>query len=69
MCKAVEARSVLEREQSGFRALEEYAARIIALIECVQRRWNKEMRPTYACFIDVRRAFDRVSRKALFRKQ
>ncbi|KAK4527102.1 hypothetical protein GAYE_SCF34G5025 [Galdieria yellowstonensis] len=26
------------------------------------------MRPTYACFIDLRKAFDRVPHEALFRK-
>ncbi|KAK4528247.1 hypothetical protein GAYE_SCF54G6182 [Galdieria yellowstonensis] len=65
---AVEKDNVLVREQAGFRTREECAAQVIALVECVQRRWNKEMRPTYACFIDLRRAFDRVPHEALFRK-
>ncbi|KAK4527526.1 hypothetical protein GAYE_SCF41G5449 [Galdieria yellowstonensis] len=65
---AVEKDNVLVREQAGFRTREECAAQVIALVECVQRRWNKEMRPTYACFIDLRKAFDRVPHEALFRK-
>ncbi|KAK4522863.1 hypothetical protein GAYE_PCTG32G0753 [Galdieria yellowstonensis] len=65
---AVEKYNVLVREQAGFRTREECAAQVIALVECVQRRWNKEMRPTYACFIDLRKAFDRVPHEALFRK-
>ncbi|KAK4528925.1 hypothetical protein GAYE_SCF66G6873 [Galdieria yellowstonensis] len=64
----VEKDNVLVREQAGFRTREECAAQVIALVECVQRRWNKEMRPTYACFIDLRKAFDRVPHEALFRK-
>ncbi|KAK4525696.1 hypothetical protein GAYE_SCF15G3605 [Galdieria yellowstonensis] len=63
---AVEKHNVLVREQAGFRTREECAAQVIALVECVQRRWNKEMRPTYACFIELRKAFDRVPHEALF---
>jgi len=64
----VEKYNVLAREQAGLRTREECAAQVIALVECVQRRWNKEMRPTFACFIDLRKAFDRVPHEALFRK-
>ncbi|KAK4522490.1 hypothetical protein GAYE_PCTG10G0380 [Galdieria yellowstonensis] len=64
----VEKYNVLAREQAGLRTREECAAQVIALVECVQRRWNKEMRPTYACFIELRKAFDRVPHEALFRK-
>ncbi|KAK4524638.1 hypothetical protein GAYE_SCF05G2539 [Galdieria yellowstonensis] len=63
---AVEKDNVLVREQAGLRTREECAAQVIALVECVQRRWNKEMRPTYACFIELRKAFDRVPHEALF---
>ncbi|KAK4523984.1 hypothetical protein GAYE_SCF01G1882 [Galdieria yellowstonensis] len=39
---AVEKHNVLVREQAGFRTREECAAQVIALVECVQRRWNVE---------------------------
>jgi len=66
--KAVEAHSILVRERAGIHTREECAAQVTALVECVQRRWNKEMHPSYGCFIDLRKAFDRVPHEALFRK-
>ncbi|KAK4524918.1 hypothetical protein GAYE_SCF07G2821 [Galdieria yellowstonensis] len=66
--KRSKAHSILVRERVCIRTREECAAQVTALVECVQRRWNKEMRPTYACFIDLRKAFDRVPHEALFRK-
>ncbi|KAK4527684.1 hypothetical protein GAYE_SCF43G5610 [Galdieria yellowstonensis] len=66
--KRSKAHSILVRERVCISTREEFAAQVTALVECVQRRWNKEMRPTYACFIDLRKAFDRVPHEALFRK-
>ncbi|KAK4526319.1 hypothetical protein GAYE_SCF22MG4233 [Galdieria yellowstonensis] len=37
-------------------------------MECIQQRCSKELLPTYACFIDLEKAFDRVPPDALFRK-
>jgi len=66
--KAVEAHSILVRERACIHTREECAAQVTALVECVQRRWNKEMRPNYGSFIDLRKAFDRVLHEALFRE-
>ncbi|KAK4525480.1 hypothetical protein GAYE_SCF13G3388 [Galdieria yellowstonensis] len=66
--KRSKAHSILVRERAGIRTRQECAAQVTALVECVQRRWNKEMRPSYGCFIDLRKAFDRVPHEALFRK-
>lgn len=61
------AHSIVVREQVGLRT-HECSAQVIALVECVQRRWNKEMHRTYGCFIELQKAFDRVSHEALFCK-
>ncbi|KAK4528609.1 hypothetical protein GAYE_SCF62G6554 [Galdieria yellowstonensis] len=46
---AVENHNILVQEQAGFCTGEECAAQVIALVECVLRRWINEMRPTYGC--------------------
>jgi len=44
----VEKHNVLVREQAGFRTHKECPAQVTALVECVQRRWNKE-NASYIC--------------------
>lgn len=46
-------------EQSGFRKNEEAVAQFIAIHEMVRRRQNNEL-PTFAVFIDFKKAYDRV---------
>jgi len=66
--KAVETHSILVREQVLFRTREDCDAHVFASVECIHQQWSKELLPTYACFIDLRKAFDRVPPEALFRK-
>ncbi len=64
---ALEARNVLVPEQAGFRSREECMGQAIALYEVVTRR-KLCGQPTYATFIDFKKAYDTVPHEALLRK-
>jgi exonuclease III len=53
-------------EQAGFRRHEEAIAQYIAVAEMARRRGIKNL-PTYAVFIDFKKAFDKVHHEALYR--
>ena len=65
--QCLEAKGLLAREQAGFRAAEECAGQVAALVETVQRR-SIEGRPTFLLFIDLTKAYDTVPHEALFAK-
>ena len=65
--KALESRGDLNRGQAGFRHREECIGQVAALHEIVQRRHNIGF-PTYAAFIDFRKAYDTVPHEALLAK-
>lgn len=57
----------LRKEQAGFRNLEECMGQVVALHEIVARRRAVD-KPTYVCFVDLRKAFDTVPHEALLLK-
>jgi exonuclease III len=59
-------RDMLAVEQSGFRRNEEAMGQFIAIAEITRRRHIEKL-PTYAVFIDFKKAFDRVHHEALYR--
>ena len=63
----VEKRQLLVREQAGFRTKEECVGQVIALYE-IQRRREILSLPTFALFIDLRKAYDSVPHQALMVK-
>ncbi|OIR55705.1 MAG: uncharacterized protein A8A55_3549, partial [Amphiamblys sp. WSBS2006] len=65
--RTLEEHGVLREEQAGFRRGEECAAQAAALVEIIGRR-RKEKADTYLCFVDFKKAFDRVPHEALLRK-
>ncbi|OIR56681.1 MAG: uncharacterized protein A8A55_2571 [Amphiamblys sp. WSBS2006] len=65
--RAMEKHGILRKEQAGFRKGEECAAQAAALVETVGRR-RKEKAETHLCFIDFKKAFDRVPHEALLKK-
>lgn len=67
LMKQLERQQLLIPEQAGFRTREECMAQVISLYEVVQRRklCNKK---TYACFIDLKKAYDVVPHEALLAK-
>jgi exonuclease III len=65
--RALEKKRLLIPEQAGFRTEEECIAQVIALWEVVQRR-HVLGRKTFACFIDLKKAFDLVPHEALLAK-
>jgi exonuclease III len=64
---ALESRRILVPEQAGFRSREECMGQVIALHEVIQRR-KLCGQPTYAAFIDFKKAYDTVPHEALLRK-
>ena len=65
--RSLEDRGLLCREQAGFRSREECAGQVITLYETVRRR-QLEGLPTFAAFVDFRKAYDTVPHNALLRK-
>ena len=65
--RCLEAHGLLAREQAGFRASEECAGQVAALVETVQRR-SIEGKPTFLLFVDLTKAYDTVPHEALFAK-
>ncbi|THH18985.1 hypothetical protein EUX98_g8861 [Antrodiella citrinella] len=61
-----EASCFFVQEQAGFRRGEEAVAQYIAMAEIIRRRSIKGL-PTYAVFVDFKKAFDKVSHEALYR--
>eukprot|EP00658_Telonema_sp_P-2_P054056 TRINITY_DN4290_c0_g1_i6.p1 TRINITY_DN4290_c0_g1~~TRINITY_DN4290_c0_g1_i6.p1 ORF type:complete len:1545 (-),score=-9.18 TRINITY_DN4290_c0_g1_i6:341-4975(-) len=65
----LEKRGFYIRAQGGFRSKEEAVIQSITLLETLQRRMRtKEVEPTYAVFMDLKKAYDMVPRAALFLK-
>src|SRR4051812_11915511 len=64
---SLEERELLCREQAGIRSREECAAQVIALYEIARRRQLCGL-PTFAAFIDFRKAYDTVPHQALLKK-
>ena len=64
---ALESQELLVPEQAGFRSREECVGQATALYEVCNRRAAKGL-PTYAMFIDFRKAYDTVPHEALLRK-
>ena len=62
---ALEARSILSKDQAGFRRIEEGIAQVVALKEICGRR-KVDGKPTYLAFLDLKKAYDRVPHGALF---
>ena len=67
MKEALEDRGLLVCEQAGFRSKEECMGQVTALYEVCTRRAALD-EPTYAAFIDFRKAYDTVPHEALMRK-
>jgi exonuclease III len=65
--RALENETLLVPEQAGFRSLEECMGQVVTLYEVCTRRSLKGL-PTYAAFIDFRKAYDMVPHEALMRK-
>lgn len=63
----LESRSFFLRGQAGFRSREECIGQVISLKEMVQRR-RALGKPTYAAFIDFKKAYDTVPHEALLYK-
>lgn len=64
---ALEAGNRFTSAQAGFRSAEECQAQAIALYETLIRRKNIDL-PSYACFIDMKKAFDMVPHGAMLEK-
>lgn len=63
---AAEDADLIVPEQSGFRRSEEAVAQFLAVAEVVRRR-HLLNKPTYAVFVDFKKAFDKVHHEALYR--
>ncbi|OIR56721.1 MAG: uncharacterized protein A8A55_2529 [Amphiamblys sp. WSBS2006] len=62
----MEQNDILDERQAGFRRGEECLGHVAYLVETIQERAREKK--TYACFIDFRKAYDRVPHEALLRK-
>jgi len=62
-----ESRGVLEPEQAGFREKKSTIEHIFTLAEIIKRR-RKERKDTYCCFLDIRKAYDKVWREGLWQR-
>jgi len=65
LMKWCEANRILVEEQGGFRPHRGCPDQLFSLIEILQNRGKKG---TFCCFIDVKKAFDRVFRAGLWEK-
>jgi hypothetical protein len=65
--EALEARGYFRCEQAGFRTREECVAHIISLQEIVESRRLRGL-PTFAAFLDIKKAYDTVPHEAMLRK-
>ena len=65
LIKWCEANSILVEEQGGFRPHRGCPDQLFSLVEILQNRGKKG---TFCCFIDVKKAFDRVFRAGLWEK-
>ena len=63
----IESNNILVREQAGFRTREQCVGQAIALYEIVRRRQINKL-PTFALFIDLKKAYDSVPHQALMVK-
>ena len=66
LAKFCEERGLLVEEQGGFRAGRGCVDQLFILTEVLAGRRQAKER-TYACFIDVRKAYDRVWREGLMK--
>ena len=62
-----ECSSAIPVEQHGFVVGRSTATAVDILMEELERSWQKGGKPTYAIFVDFKAAFDRASRKEIFR--
>ena len=67
LTKFLEDNNLLSNEQNGFRKKRPCLDHIYSLSEVVRNRMNSN-KPTFAAFIDFRKAFDCVNRTHLFQK-
>lgn len=65
LSKWLEKNKILEEEQSGFRGGRGCVDQLFTLVEILKNRGKKG---TFCCFLDVRKAFDRVFRDGLWYK-
>ena len=63
--KWIEQKGVLVEEQAGFRKGRSTVDQLFILAEMIR---NRRPRPTYVCFIDIQKAYDRVWREGLWDK-
>ena len=59
-----EQKKIFEQEQAGFRKGRTATDHIFSLAEIIRRRKN-ERKPTFCCFLDIRKAYDTVERWSL----
>ena len=62
-----EERGLFSRAQAGFRRKEECVTQVAMVMEVIQRR-RLAGRPTFAVFVDLKKAYDMVPHEALFAK-
>ena len=61
-----ESNNILVEEQGGFRPVRGCPDQLFSLVEILRTR--KKTKHTYCCFIDVKKAFDRVFRAGLWKR-
>ena len=62
-----EQKKIFEQEQAGFRKGRTTTDQIFTLAEIIHRR-KKEKKPTFCCFLDIKKAYDTVWREGLWSK-
>ena len=62
-----EQKKIFEQEQAGFRKGRTTTDHVFTLAEIIRRRKN-ERKPTFCCFLDIRKAYDTVWRNGLWNK-
>ena len=67
LSKWCEDRKIFEQEQAGFRAGRSTVNHIFTLAEIIKRK-KREGKPTYACFLDIKKAYNTVWREGLWDK-
>ena len=65
MIKYCEQNKILVEEQGGFRPHRGCPDQLFTLVEIIQ---NRGRRGTFCCFIDVKKAFDRVFRAGMWQR-